>query len=1494
MMNKFTYWLMNVVVLLALTFGGYVSVGASAASAATSGKVYYVSVSGNDANSGTQAQPFKTIQKAANIAVAGDVVNIKPGTYKESVTPKNSGTSGNPITFRRDGTEPVVINSVDPWGVIIINQQSWTIWDGLTTQGEGIVIRDGNNNVIQNCDISGFNIGINIENKVQGLTAKENIIRNNVIHNYGRGTGEGIYIFNVLPEGQTTPLVTGTIVENNTFYNVVEALQNTGGTLMSGALQYLSTSIPPANSVFRGNVIYHNDCDSGVVDIIGNGHLFENNLIYDNLGTGASCSLYFAHGNGVTIKNNLVTHNAGAASYRSAISLIDMAGEISNNTIANFDNLGIDIANPQGALAIKDNIVYSITKNQISFTGDKNGLMVVHNFFGKDGNGLGTSYIVGNPLFLDNFHLQPNSPACGFGAFPCGGSTATPAATATNTPTVAPSFTPTQLPPTPTATASPTPVPPTFTPTTVWTATPTAPPTPTQLPPSPTATASPTPVPPTITPTTVWTATPTVTLQSPAPTLPPATPINVSTGANSVDIRVAKGANDVEENSRGRVYTNSSDLELVYDSSVQKVGIRFTGVGIPQGATIVNAYIQFKASRATSSGTTLAIQGDASANAPAFSSTSRNVSSRSKTAGIVNWSPSAWQKAGTKQVTPNLAPIIQEIVNKSDWVPGNSMAIIISGNGKRVAKSYEGDAAGAPLLHVDYITNTSMAVSKVSAQMALAAPTSTQSPTVTPVSTSTAVSQAPSPTQIAPAEALSASMSATEAVNQLSVANQPPAFTSNGSFTIAENTTVVATITSTDADLPVQALSYSISGGPDSARFNVNPSTGELAFVAAPDFEAPADAGADNIYNVTVQVSDGALTAAQDVVVTVTAVSDNNPIVTSNSNSSLAENTAAVLTVTATDADLPAQPLTYSISGGPDAVHFNVNSISGELAFVAAPDFEAPADAGADNIYNVTVQVSDGTLVTTQDIVVTVTGVNDNNPTVTSNGNPSLAENTTAMIPVTGTDADMPAQPLTYSISGGADAGLFNINSSTGELAFISPPDFEIPADAGADNLYNVTVQASDGELAATQDMTVAVTGVSESSPAVTSNGNLSVAENTTAVTTVTASDADLPAEPLAYSISGGADGTLFGINPSTGELTFLAPPDFEVPTDAGADNAYNVTVQVSDGTFAATQDVVVTVTPVADNTPVITSGSDLSLDENATAVTTVTATDADLPAETLTYSITGGADAALFSVNSSTGELAFIAAPDFEVPADDGADNVYNVTVQASDGTLAATQDIVVTVIAVNDNNPAVTSDNNPSLAENKTTVTTVTATDADLPAQSLTYSISGGPDASRFNINSSTGELTFVAAPDFETPADAGADNVYNVTIQVSDGTLTTTQDIVATVTAVNDNEPVIRSNGNFRAVEGTTAVATITGNDTDQPAQPLSYSISGGADSALFNINSSTGELTFIAAPDFDAPADAGADNIYNITVQVSDGTFTAKQDVAITVNGTSQSQ
>lgn len=193
---------------------------------------------------------------------------------------------------------------------------------------------------------------------------------------------------------------------------------------------------------------------------------------------------------------------------------------------------------------------------------------------------------------------------------------------------------------------------------------------------------------------------------------------------------------------------------------------------------------------------------------------------------------------------------------------------------------------------------------------------------------------------------------------------------------------------------------------------------------------------------------------------------------------------------------------------------------------------------------------------------------------------------------------------------------------------------------------------------------------------------------------------------------------------------------------------------------------------------------------------------------------------------------------------------------------------------------------DASASFAENATG--TVYQAESTGLTGSITYSLVGA-DAARFNV-SSTGAVTFKNAPNFENATDVGANNGYDVRVVASNGTNTTEQDVAVTVTNVNE-APVITSNGgsptgSVSIAEDLVAVTTVQVNDPDA-GTTLAYEITGGADASLFDIDAATGALTFKTAPDFETPADAGADNIYNVTVTVSDGALTDTQALTITV-------
>lgn len=297
----------------------------------------------------------------------------------------------------------------------------------------------------------------------------------------------------------------------------------------------------------------------------------------------------------------------------------------------------------------------------------------------------------------------------------------------------------------------------------------------------------------------------------------------------------------------------------------------------------------------------------------------------------------------------------------------------------------------------------------------------------------------------------------------------------------------------------------------------------------------------------------------------------------------------------------------------------------------------------------------------------------------------------------------------TLSVVGGSGTYTFTLTDNAGTRFQVAGTNgVNLQAGATATNAevsqtHSITVHADNG-AGSTFDrvFTIFITDVNEFTPVITSNGggasaSINVVENTTAVTTVTATDSDVTAA-LVYSITGGADAAKFTINPSSGALSFITPPNYEVPTDADTNGTYVVIVQVSDGTNTDTQTITVTVTDANEFTPVITSdggGSTaaVSIAENTTAVTTVVATDADGTAS-IAYSIVGGADSAKFTINSGSGALAFAVAPDFETPTDANTDNVYVVTVRASDGTNFDDQTISVTVTDVLEGGGSVTDD--------------------------------------------------------------------------------------------------------------------------------------------------------------------------------------------------------
>ncbi|MBK6592266.1 MAG: tandem-95 repeat protein [Burkholderiales bacterium] len=391
------------------------------------------------------------------------------------------------------------------------------------------------------------------------------------------------------------------------------------------------------------------------------------------------------------------------------------------------------------------------------------------------------------------------------------------------------------------------------------------------------------------------------------------------------------------------------------------------------------------------------------------------------------------------------------------------------------------------------------------------------------------------------------------------------------------------------------------------------------------------------------------------------------------------------------------------------------------------------------------------------------------------------------------------------------------------------------------------------------------------------------MAENTTAVLTAAATDADA-GDTITYTLTG-ADAAKFDVS-ATGEVTFKTAPNYEVDAKT---YSFNI-VATDSGTTSktATQAVTVTVTDV-NEAPVAAATATATVAENSTAVGTYTTTDPDA-GDVLTYSLSG-ADAAKFSI-SAAGVVAFVAAPNFEVDA-----KSYAINVVATDKAgLTASQAVTINVTDVNEA-PTAGAAATATVAENSTAVGTYAAADVDA-GDSLTYTLSG-TDAAKFTVGAD-GAVAFATAPNFEKDATS-----YSINVVATDKAgLASTQAVTVGVTNVNEAPVAVDdklatqalANNNTYVID----IAGVMANDTDVDAGDTlsivsvqagvggSVSLNGGtkvvyiADSAAIR----EGSFTYTIKDAGGLTSTATASFIINSAPVGTAGTAAATEDTAFT--------
>ena len=737
-----------------------------------------------------------------------------------------------------------------------------------------------------------------------------------------------------------------------------------------------------------------------------------------------------------------------------------------------------------------------------------------------------------------------------------------------------------------------------------------------------------------------------------------------------------------------------------------------------------------------------------------------------------------------------------------------------------------------------------------------------------------------------------------------------PVVTTASPIVVAENATAVATLSATDADTAAEDLSWSIpagaTGGADAAKFALTVG-GVLTFEAAKDYEVPDDADTDGGYEVTVRVTDGVNPVDAALVV---RLSDVDEVAPTRSSASVDGDELALTFDEALDGDSVPPKSAFAVTVADAARGVDTVAVSGKVVTLTLSSsvssgetvtvgYTVPTGAGAKPVKDAVGNAA-----------ATFSGAEVMNATAATAALPVVSIAASATPVTEGT-----AAAFTLSRTGATDAALtveVSVSESKASVSGTPPTSVTFAAASASVTLSVATEDDEVAEDASTVTATVSsgtgytVSGTSgtadvvvdddDEAPAVATASPIVVAENATAVATLSATDADTAAEDLSWSIpagaAGGADAAKFALT-TVGVLTFKAAKDYEAPDDTDTDGDYELTVRVTDGVNPVDAALVVRLSAVADTGPTASFES-LPERHDGAAAFRFELHFSEAPSG-LSYRTVGGG---LLEVTGGTlthaRRLTRGRNQGWEVtvvPTQAG-DIVITLPARSCGEADAICIDGEPLARAATATVPGPASSSLPvvSIAASATPVTegtaaafTLSRTGATDAALTVTVSVSES-EASVSGTPPTT--VTFAAAAasatlSVATEDDEVAEDASTVTATVSSGTGYTVSGTSGTADVVvedDDAAPVVTTASPIVVAENATAVATLSATDADTAAEDLSWSIpagaTGGADAAKFALTVG-GVLTFEAAKDYEVPDDADTDGGYEVTVRVTDG-------------------
>jgi hypothetical protein len=374
-------------------------------------------------------------------------------------------------------------------------------------------------------------------------------------------------------------------------------------------------------------------------------------------------------------------------------------------------------------------------------------------------------------------------------------------------------------------------------------------------------------------------------------------------------------------------------------------------------------------------------------------------------------------------------------------------------------------------------------------------------------------------------------------------------------------------------------------------------------------------------------------------------------------------NYSGVVTFTVEMIDVAGNTASTTISLNADTIIPTISSITSTMANGTYTDYDG--NNSLSDTISITVNFSESVTVST------------------TNGNPRLLLNTTPATYVDYYDGSG-TSTLTFAslVNEGAEADLLNVsalelNGGTILDASSYTASLTIPSGSNLADSKSIVVDAKNPTIS---NYTLSDNNLSPITTTSVNDGDIA--------TFGFQSDKELLLSSLTVTFTGFSTTvtkTVSGSGPFSYEISFTASstfPEGDVEIDISAtDQVTTTVVPIGNPTGVFTEEAFPDIIRIDRTAPTITSSANLNSDENTTAGPTITAS------EGVIFSIDGGADQALISINQQFGNLTFNSAPDYEAPVDAGADNTYEIIVKATDAVgLTVTQTITIQINDLND----------------------------------------------------------------------------------------------------------------------------------------------------------------------------------------------------------------